>query len=245
MDAMPTSTTEQTLAAAPMVIGAGRRPPMDNVDAPARPTLSMVRLEALETVTLVKSTPGFDRGTVEAIAKVLQLAETPGGFKFLVIDFAHREVGADAPNEAIQSLVMDVANLILKSSVVTVAVARGPLGGADLELALACNMLVAEDGATFTFDADPLVSVRTYALLAQKIGFVRAERLMENGQTLGAQEMRDLLLVKEVMARGEADSLDRFLMRALRRHNASSAIYRAQRIAAPIPFEDLRPAGEA
>src|SRR5690348_1845971 len=127
MDAMSRSTNEQALTPASIVIASGRQPQLEAIVAPVRPALASTRLDAVETVCLTKAGAGSDRTTIDAIGKVLRTAEAGGGFKFLVIDFTHREADPAAPNEAIQSLVLDVANLILKSAVVTIAVARGPM----------------------------------------------------------------------------------------------------------------------
>jgi hypothetical protein len=99
-------------------------------------------------------------------------------------------------------------------------------------------MLICDEQAGFSFAADPVVSVAAYALLAQKIGFVRAERLMEGEQVLLAGQMRDLLLLKETTPAGSGlAGLEQFLVKASRRHNSAAAMYRAQRIATPMAPE--------
>jgi enoyl-CoA hydratase/carnithine racemase len=237
MDATTTSTTAVT--GAPSFARGTSADERGGAVEGFKPAVFVRHIEHLETIWITKSGPGFGRRAVEGAAKALRAAENAGGMKFLVFDFASGQPDAEMPTDAVKALVIDVANLILRSSVVTVAIARGRIGGQDLELALGCNMLLAEEGATFSFDADPLVSVRTYAFLAQKIGFVRAERLMENGHVLTAADMRELLLVKDILPAGDPAAAEAFLTRSLRRHNASSAIYRAQRIASPIPYDDL------
>ncbi len=149
-------------------------------------------------------------------------------------------------------MVGEVANLILRAPVVSVAYVREFISGADLDLALACSMLVCEEGARFSFAADPVVSVTTYALLAQKIGFVRAERLMEREEVLDAAQMRELFLLKETTEAGSGlEGLEKFLHRSVRRHNSAYGIYRAQRIATPLIAEafgdrsPIRPLSEA
>jgi len=158
-----------------------------------------------------------------------------GRLKFLAFDFAQTGEVEAGGSEDSQGLVAEVANLILRAPVVSVAYVREYISGADLELALACSMIVCEEGARFSFAADPVVSVATYALLAQKIGFVRAERLMEREDVLDATQMRDLFLLKETSEAGSGlEGLERFLRRTVRRHNSAYGIYRAQRIATPL-----------
>lgn len=233
--ASPKANGRTPSAASPSPVGLfGARP---------KPSLSVRRLAEFEAVVVTKTVPGFDRNTVETAVRVVRETARLTDVKFLVLDFAHEGEANDEPAEGFSELVSQIANLVLYAPIVTVAVARGPLRGADLELALACNMLTGEEAARFSFDADPLVSIRTYAFLAQKIGFVRAERLMENGQVLGAAEMRDLLLLKEVLETGSGlKGLDGFLRRNLRRHNSSYGIYRAQRIATPLVAETFQAA---
>ena len=84
------------------------------------------------------------------------------------------------------------------------------------------------------------MSLATYGFLSQKIGFVRAERLMETGDSVNAEQMRDLLLVKAMLEEGAGfGEVEQFLARSLRRHNSAYAIYRAQRIASPCFLEDV------
>ena len=119
--------------------------------------------------------------------------------------------------------------------VVPVAFSRATMKGPDLELALACSAWLAEADTRFDFDADPIDSFGIYAALARKIGFVRTERLMEQGRVLAAEEMVELLLVKQAAPAGAGpDFLESYLTRSLRRHNSHCSIYRAQRLVAPL-----------
>jgi len=203
------------------------------------------RIPALQTLVITKLVAGFDDDCVDSLRRIVEdaAAGRRGPLKFLVLDFAHHmdrdsEGGAD-----FNRLVNDVAQLILRSSVVSVACVRAHMAGADLELALACNMMIAEAGRHFCFAADPTVSLATYGFLSQKVGFVRAERLMEVGDNVDAEQMRELLLVKATLQRGAGfGEVEQFLARTLRRHNSAYAICRAQRIAGPSFLSDT---GEA
>jgi hypothetical protein len=64
---------------------------------------------------------------------------------------------------------------------------------------------------------------------------------MEQGVTLSAEQMKDKLLVRETLELSEGlEPLWRFLERTSRRHNASWAIFRAQRMAAPSIYASLQ-----
>jgi enoyl-CoA hydratase/carnithine racemase len=204
------------------------------------PTIRTFHLEASEALVISKHFAGLSAEWVDQARQVVKTVAA-GGFgdiKFLVFDLnAETDHNATRAENA-QLLLGEIANLILKAPIVTIAHARNAIGGADLELALACNMLICDEQARFSFAADPVESVATYALLAQKIGFVRAERLMEHEDVLGAGQMRDMLLLKETTVSGPGlGGLEDFLVRAHRRHNSAAAMYRAQRIATPLISE--------
>jgi enoyl-CoA hydratase/carnithine racemase len=195
------------------------------------------RIDELDAIVVTKTLPGFDAGCTAAIREILLNARAGrlGRVKFLAFDFAHEGAASADVDEAVETMIVDVGNLILSVPIVTVACARGEMAGADLEFALACSMMIGQEGASFAFGADPIISINTYGLLAQKIGFVRAERLMEHGEVLGAAEMKDNYLVKDVFAPVAAeDGLHAFLRRTGRRYNSCCGIYRAQRIASPL-----------
>lgn len=207
------------------------------------PGLSVHRIEDLETLVVSKTVPGFSPAVVAGLSTLVRAAGAGllGRLKFLVFDFAHEGFPLSLGAEGFEALVCDLSNLILAAPVVTVVSARANLAGADLEFALACNIMIGEAGRRFSFAGDVTVSVGTYGLLAQKIGFVRAERLMEKGDIVGAAEMCELYLMKETLEEtGDLTAVEGYLRKTARRHNASYGIYRAQRMAIRPPHEALR-----
>ena len=104
------------------------------------------------------------------------------------------------------------------------------MAGADFEFACHCAMLVAEKGALFSFDGDPDRLFGLYASLARKIGLVKTQGLMETAAVLGAEDMRNLMLAKDVVEprRGLA-AMGEYMRQCGRRYNAAYAIFRAQR----------------
>lgn len=207
------------------------------------PGLSLKRIDDLDTLVIEKTTPGFAPATVAGLSGLVRAAAAGrlGRLKFLVFDFAHEGFPLSLGAEGFDVLLGELCNLILAVPVITVASARANLAGADLEFALACNIMVSEAERRFSFAADVAVSVAAYGLLAQKVGFVRAERLMEKGEIVGAAEMLDLYLVKDVVDEAEDFSgVEAFLRKSARRHNASYGIYRAQRMAIRLPYEAFR-----
>jgi enoyl-CoA hydratase/carnithine racemase len=200
------------------------------------------RLEAAQSLVVSKLAPGFDDECVEGLRRIVDevAAGRRGALKFLVFDFAHHMTRDSEAGEGFGRLINAVANLVVKAPIVAVASVRADLTGADLDLALACNLIMAEAGRQFSFGADPTVSLATYGFLSQKIGFVRAEKLMEGGAVLDAEQMHDLLLVKTVMPDGAGFAgIEQQLTRSVRRHNSTYGIYRAQRITHPALTEVL------
>jgi enoyl-CoA hydratase/carnithine racemase len=205
--------------------------------------LSVKRIEDTDALVITKTVSGFSPAIVAGLSGLVRAAAAGrlGRLKFLVFDFAHDGFPLAVAADGFDSLLAELSNLILAMPVVTVAAARANLAGADLEFALACNMIASEASRRFSFAADVTVSVAAYGVLAQKIGFVRAERLMEKGDIVDAAQMQALYLVKETVE--EADdftAFEAFLAKTARRHNACYGIYRAQRMAIRPPYEALR-----
>jgi enoyl-CoA hydratase/carnithine racemase len=208
----------------------------DQSKAPVRGLIER-RLDAAQSLVVSKLAPGFDDDCVDGLRRIVDdvAAGRRGALKFLVFDFAHQMTRDSEAGEGFGRLINAVANLVLTAPVVAVASVRADMAGADLEMAMACNVIVAEASRRFSFAADPTVSLATYGFLSQKIGFVRAERLMEGGAMLDARAMSDLLLVKAVLPDGEGFAgIERHLARSVRRHNSTYGIYRAQRITHPF-----------
>jgi enoyl-CoA hydratase/carnithine racemase len=236
----------QTNAAAGGGLATGREgiygPPVAHRSDIRSDGISFARLDLHGALIITKRTAGFDRASIGSLIRLVVDACSGqlGALKFLVFDFAHPGEGEAIGAEGFEHLVGTVADMILTAPVVTVANARAYMAGADLEFALACSMLIGEQGTRFSFGADPVASVGLYGSLSQKIGFVRAERLMEGGEVLSAEQMRELLLMKEVAGDGVGlAGIDRFLRTRARKHNSCYALYRAQRIALPSIYQRL------
>lgn len=207
-------------------------------------SLSVRRNEALGAIIVSKTVPGLNAAMIAALRNIVRetAAGRLGRVNFLVFDLAHEGFALSTADEGFEDLLADIEMLILSAPVVSVGCARADLAGADLELALACSMMVGKQDVRFSFAADPLVSIGAYALLAQKIGFVRAERLMETAEIIGADEMRELCILKETLESDGAAGIEAFLRKTARRHNAWCGIYRAQRITSGAVHATLRAA---
>ncbi|HEY4031411.1 MAG TPA: hypothetical protein VGM25_13760 [Caulobacteraceae bacterium] len=198
--------------------------------------------EEAEVLVLSKPHRGYSARELSRFAETLEAA-VDGRFpkaRYLVLDFHTPSPDIGAVGPAFNKLAATVETLVSRSSLIAVACVRGRIGGGDLELALACNMLVADAAAEFHFGVEQ-GSLGLYGSLATKVGYVYAERIMEQGVTLTTEQMKDKLLVRETLElSGGLEPLWRFLQRTSRRHNASWAIFRAQRMAAPSIYASLQ-----
>ncbi|MGA9601711.1 MAG: enoyl-CoA hydratase, partial [Methylocystis sp.] len=155
-----------------------------------------------------------------------------GELKFVVFDFAHAAGLADPYGKGVEKLMDRLVDLVVASPVITVAWARGPMQGADLEFALRCSALIADPAAQFSFDCEPERIAGLYAALTRRLGLVRAERLLEAGERLDATTMRELCLVKELVDTHDGlAAIETYLLCYARRYNGNLAILRAQRMA--------------
>lgn len=198
--------------------------------------------EDAEVLVLSKPHRGFSRQELARFSETVEAA-VEGRFpkaRYLVLDFHAPAPDSGCVSPEFNRLAAHVETLVTRSPLIAAACVRGRIGGADLELALACNIVVADAKAEFSF-ASEQGSLGLYGSLATKLGYVYAERLMEQGVTLTAEQMKDRLLVKEVLELSDGlEPLWRFLERTSRRHNASWAIFRAQRMATPAIYGHLQ-----
>lgn len=202
----------------------------------AHHSLKIHRLDDLDTLLVSKLGAGFDRRCVDDLSLLLRKISQGelAGLKYLVFDFAHQGEGAADAAEGFDDLASANAQLILDVPVISIAWARSYLSGADLDFALSCSMMVADRSARFSFDADLTSAVGVYGSLAQKLGFVKAERLMEGGEILGAEQMQELCLVKHIVEKDEGiGGAESYVRQCGRRYNASYSMFRAQRITTP------------
>lgn len=195
-----------------------------------------VWLKERNALVLSKSRPGFDRAAIQEAATLLD--EVADGhfddLRFLVYDFAHGDGAAGEPSHGFEDVIAANAELIVDTPVITLAWARGLMRGADLDFALHCSAFVAQSNAQFSLSGEPFSLFGVYAALGRKIGFVKAERLVEEDGLFGAEDMRELLVVKDVVESTPGlCGIDAYLTQFGRRYNASHAIFRAERLAQP------------
>ena len=192
---------------------------------------------------------GFDRDSMDGLTLLLRERfdrSTAGAQISRVRLRSSRATASRRRADGFDELASANARLILDAPVISIAWARTYLNGADLDFALSCSMIVADRDARFCFEADLASAVGIYGALAQKLGFVKAERLMENGEVLTAEQMQELGLGQAYRRKRRRSRRTRRAMcaSAAARHNASYSMFRAQRITAP-PVRRQSPAATA
>ena len=188
----------------------------------------------LELIVVAKRTAEFGSGQVDVLTRLVRdvASGQVGPCKFLTFDLSATSAERRGPAPGFEGFLEELSNLLFQVPVLSIGWVRGFASGADLDLALSCSMLVGEEGARFGFDIDPVDSLRSYSLLAHKLGFVRAERLIDDGSVVGAEAAHELMLVHSVVpARDGVEGIRGFAKARTRRHNSSCGLYRAQRIA--------------
>jgi hypothetical protein len=193
-------------------------------------------------IVLSKPQSGFSPEQIANFQETIEAAVEGafGQIRYLVLDLVGTSPTPAVMDPAFLELAGAIETLVRSSAMISVACVRGQVAGAELELALAANLLVADTDAEFSFESEPTSALGLYGCLAKKLGFVQAERLMDQGKILTAQQMSDLFLVKEMLDLSKnLDPLWRFLDRSGRRHNSAHSIYRAQSIASPSIYRSL------
>lgn len=235
MNAVVSTNGGASVAADETFVGpAGVSDPLDFIRQHS--SLEIHRMDEVDTILVSKIACGFDRDSIEGLTSLLaRISEGRlPSLKYLVFDFAHCDESPAVAAEGFDELASATARLILDAPVISIAWARTYLNGADLDFALSCSMIVADRHARFCFEADLASAIGVYGSLAQKIGFVKAERLMENGEVLTAEQMQELCLVKHIVENGQGlDGAESYVRQCARRYNASYSMFRAQRISAP------------
>lgn len=125
-----------------------------------------------------------------------------------------------------------------------IAAVHGPAVGAGCNLAFACDLIIAEEGAVFSEIFSKVGAIPDMGglyFLPQKIGMHRAAELIFTGKKINAQTALDYGLINEVVPNGKALYNGRKLAHLLA-NGPTKALGIAKRIlhqAAHLPLEDV------
>jgi len=135
-----------------------------------------------------------------------------------------------------------VLNTIDASPLVTIAAVHGVTFGGGLELALACDLIVADKVARFCFPELRLGLIPGFGgipRLKRDLGNAVVRDLLLTGRSLNATKALAVGMVSQVAAEGEALRLARITAEQIKKFDPRTRIA-AKRFVKPIPDEELR-----
>jgi enoyl-CoA hydratase/carnithine racemase len=133
-------------------------------------------------------------------------------------------------------------NAIDEAPFVTIAAVHGVCFGGGLELALACDIIVADKMARFAFPELRLGFIPGFGgipRLKRDLGNAVVRDLLLTGRSINAQKAANIGLVSQLAAEGEALRLARSVAAQARKFDRHTA-HAAKQFIKPIPHEELR-----
>ena len=135
-----------------------------------------------------------------------------------------------------------VLNKIDGAPFITIAAVHGVCFGGGLELALACDLIIADKMARFCFPELRLGLIPGFGgvpRLKRDVGNVVVRDLLLTGRSLNAQKVSNAGLVSQLAAEGAALQVARATAAQVRKFDRQPVVA-AKRFIKPIPMEELR-----
>jgi enoyl-CoA hydratase len=135
-----------------------------------------------------------------------------------------------------------VMNTIDAAPMTTIAAVHGVTFGGGLELALTCDLIIADKMARFCFPELRLGLIPGFGgipRLKRDVGNAVVRDLLLTGRSINAAKAQSVGLVSQVTAEGGALRVARATSPQLKKFNRETAIA-AKRFIKPIPHEELR-----
>ena len=135
-----------------------------------------------------------------------------------------------------------VLNAIDASPLTTIAAVHGVTFGGGFELALACDLIIADRKARFCFPELRLGLVPGFGgipRLKRDLGNAVVRDLLLTGRSINATKAQAVGLVSQVAAEGESLSLARATAAQLKKFDRRTAAA-AKQFIKPVPYEELR-----
>jgi len=135
-----------------------------------------------------------------------------------------------------------VLNLIDAAPLTTIAAVHGVTFGGGFELALACDLIIADKMARFCFPELRLGLIPGFGgipRLKRDLGNAMVRDLLLTGRSFNATKAQQIGLVSQVVSEGEALRAARATAAQLRKFDRATAAA-AKRFIKPIPHEELR-----
>jgi enoyl-CoA hydratase/carnithine racemase len=135
-----------------------------------------------------------------------------------------------------------VLNLIDAAPLTTIAAVHGVTFGGGFELALACDLIVADKMARFCFPELRLGLIPGFGgipRLKRDLGNAVVRDLLLTGRSFNAAKAQQIGLVSQVVGEGEALRVARATAAQLGKFDRATAVA-AKKFIKPIPYEELR-----
>ena len=135
-----------------------------------------------------------------------------------------------------------VMNAIDASPLTTIAAVHGVTFGGGFELALACDLIIADKMARFCFPELRLGLIPGFGgipRLKRDLGNAVVRDLLLTGRSFNATKAQSVGLVSQLAAEGEALRVARSTATQLKKFDRQTSIA-AKRFIKPIPYEELR-----
>jgi len=135
-----------------------------------------------------------------------------------------------------------VLNTMDAAPLVTIAAVHGVTFGGGFELALACDLIIADKMARFCFPELRLGLVPGFGgipRLKRDLGNAVIRDLLLTGRSINAQKAASIGLVSQLAAEGEALRLARATAAQIKKFDQGTTIA-AKKFTKPIPYDDLR-----
>jgi enoyl-CoA hydratase/carnithine racemase len=135
-----------------------------------------------------------------------------------------------------------VANIIDAAPITTIAAVHGVTFGGGFELALVCDLIIADKMARFCFPELRLGLIPGFGgipRLKRDLGNALVRDLLLTGRSINAQRAQQVGLVSQVVGEGEALRVARATAAQLSKFDRPTAIA-AKKFIKPIPYQELR-----
>jgi DSF synthase len=125
----------------------------------------------------------------------------------------------------------------------TIALIQGDALGGGLEVALACQTIVAEEGVGMGFPEvlfDLFPGMGAYSFLCRRVSPALAERLMLDGNVYTSEQMHAMGVIDVLVPKGQGVQAVQDLLRSHRRApHARMAMQQVRQFAQPVSLEEL------
>lgn len=159
--------------------------------------------------------------------------------------FHAKEVGFDQAAPQVRDFLNRthrVMNILDASPLTTIAAVHGVTFGGGFELALVCDLIIADKSARFCFPELRLGLIPGFGgipRLKRNLGNAIVRDLLLTGRSINAMKAQAIGLVRETVVEGDALKVARFTAAQVKKFDRATSIA-AKEFIKPIPYAELR-----